>query len=182
MVHNRDNEVFLKVDCVEPVYDGGYSISSNSCLNGVKVWIGNDGHFFPCDRYTVCDPDVAREDGYRRAFALIKTIYDMSGNERKEAFGKVFFGEILKGANYDDLAKKLDIWKKEKDEIRVRDEVYSQVYEAKIVITKIIVPSGGEDATVNGLKKDGTAVKGLLLRNFKKTGLHVDDLDAYLEV
>ena len=44
------------------------------------------------------------------------------------------------------------------------------------------VPSGCEDTIVNGLKKDGTAVKGLLLSNLKKTGLHVDDLDAYLEV
>lgn len=52
----------------------------------------------------------------------------------------------------------------------------------RFVVTKLFIPSGGEDAIVNGLKKDGTAVKGLLLCNLKKTGLHVDALDAYLEV
>lgn len=176
MVHNRDNEVFLKVDCVEPVYDGGYSISGNSCLNGVKVWIGNHGYFFPCDGYTVCDPDVVREDGYRLAFALIKTIYGMSGNERKEAFGKVFFGEILKDANYDDLAKKMDTWKKEKDEIHVKDEVQHKPNGEKAVVLNIM------DGFIYAVTKKKAFITCAPVGDYKKTGVHVDDLDAYLEV
>lgn len=178
----EDKSIFLKVDGVDPVYDispCSYSWISGGAphLKGINVWIGGKGHFFPCDRYIFYDPDVVREDAYRQAFALMREVYDMTASERREAFGKIMLGEVLRDASYDDLAKKLDTWK-----IHVRDEVYSQTHEVRFVVTKIVVPSGGEDAVVNGLKKDGAAVKGLLLCNLKKTGLHVDDLDAYLEV
>jgi hypothetical protein len=90
--------------------------------------------------------------------------------------------DLVSKNTYEDIVEKLDTWKKEKETIHVRDEVYSNAYETRFIITKIYVPSGGEDAIVNGVKKDGTVVKGLLLCNLKKTGLHVDDMDAYLEV
>ena len=174
--------IFLKVDSVEPVLKGGGICSRETYLDGVKVWIGNYGYFFPCDRYTVCDPDAVREDGRRQVVALAKELTDMKIADKDKLFGYHTVTEIVTQFSYDEVAKKLDDWKKEKDEIHVRDEVYSCAYETRFVVTKIHVPSGGEDATVNGLKKDGTAVKGLLLRNLKKTGVHVDNIDAYLEV
>ena len=182
MVHNKDNEIFLKVDCIDPVYYDGYSISGNYCLNGIKVWIGNDGHYFKCDQYTICDPKAAVGDGRRQALNLVRKIMEINLVERRKIFGNVSLEEILKDATYEDLEKKLDTWEKEKETIRVRDEVCHQSMQARFVVTKIFVPSGGEDAIVNGIKKDGTTVKGLLLHNVKKTGLHVDDLDTYLEV
>lgn len=180
---NEQRSVFLKVDGVEPVYKAGFGICSRGTyLDGIKVWIGGDGHFFECDQYIVCEPpDVVREAGHREVFALMKKIYNMTGTERQEAFGDVFFGEIVNDASYDDLMKKLDAWKKEKDAIHVRDEVYNKALDTRFVVTRIFAPSGG-DVIVNGLKKDGTAIKGLLLCNVEKTGVHVDDLDAYLEV
>lgn len=169
----EDKSIFLKVDCVEPVYN-----------KGIKVWIGGDGHFFDCSRFTVYHPDAVREDAYRQAFALFKELYNMSPCDRQEAFGKITMLDLVSKNAYEDIVEKLDTWKKEKEKetIRVRDEVYSNAYETRFVVTKITVPSGGEDAIVNGLKKDGSTVKGLLLCNLKKTGIHVDDLDAYLEV
>lgn len=178
-----DNNLFLKVDCVEPVHKHEFGICGDRpYLSGVKVWINDNGHLFECDRYTICDPDVVREDGHRQAFALFKELYDMSPRDRAEAFGKITMGDLVSKNTYEDIVEKLDDWKKEKETIRVRDEVYSKAQKVSFVITKISTPSGGEDAIVSGLKKDGTAIKGLLLCNLKKTGLHVDDLDAYLEV
>ena len=177
----EDKSIFLKVDSIEPILKGGGISSRLTYLDGVKVWIGNYGYFFPCDNYTVCYPDEVIKDGRRQAFALFKELYDMSPCDRADAFGKITMLDLVSKETYEDIVKKLDDWKKSK-EIRVRDEVYSEAYEIRFVITKIITPSGGEDATVNGLKKDGTAVKGILLHNLKKTGVHVDDLDSYLEV
>ena len=178
----EDNSIFLKVDSIEPILKGGGICSRETYLDGVKVWIGNYGYFFPCDNYTVCYPDEVTKDGRRQAFDLFKELYDMTPRDRADAFGKVTMLDLVSKNTYEDVVEKLDTWKKEKETIRVRDEVYSEAYGIRFVITKIIVPSGGEDAFVNGLKKDGTAVKGLLLCNLKKTGLHVDDMDAYLEV
>lgn len=171
-------EMFLGVDDITPEYECS---PSGNRLSGIWVYIGGTAHYFGCDQYTICNPVEAREDGRRQAFNLVREIMEMTGSERREAFGKVLLIEILRDATNDDLAKKLDDWKKEKEMIRVRDEVYSYAYEESFVVTKMFFPSGGEDATVNGLKKDGTAVKGILLHNLKKTGIHVDDLDAYLE-
>ena len=182
----EDKSIFVKVDDVEPVYDRSpfacsWSSGGRPYLKGIYVRIGRDGHLFECDNYSVCDPDVVREDAYRQAFALMNKIFDMTGTERKEAFGKVTRDEIFRDASYEDLVKKLDAWKNEKETIRVRDEVCHQAMQVRFVVTKIITPPDG-DVIVNGLKKDGTAIKGLLLCNVKKTGVHVDDLDSYLEV
>lgn len=176
----ENKSIFLKVDSIEPVYSDDGFCSTLTRLGGIKVWIGNYGYFFPCDHYTVCDPNVVREDGRQEAFALFKELYDMSPCDRQEAFGKITMLDLVSKNTYEDIVEKLDDWKKEKETIHVRDEVYSQTYETKFVVTKICAPCGG--VVVNGLKKDGTAVKGLLLCNLKKTGLHVDDLDTYLEV
>lgn len=172
-------EMFLGVDDITPEYECS---ESGNRLSGIWVYIGGTAHYFECDQYTICNPIEATEDGRRQAFDLFKELYDMTPRDRADAFGKVTMLDLVSKNTYEDIVEKLDTWKKEKETIRVRDEVYSEAYEIRFVITKIIVPSGCEDTTVNGLKKDGTAVKGLLLCNLKKTGLHVDDLDAYLEV
>ena len=172
-------EMFLGVDDITPEYECSLS---GKRLRGIWVYIGGTAHYFECDRYTICNPIEAAEDGRRQAFGLFKELYDMPPCDRADAFGKITMLDLVSKNTYEDIVKKLDAWKKEKNEIRVRDEVYSEAYEISFVITKIFVPSGGEDAIVNGVKKDGTAVKGLLLCNLKKTGLHVDDMDAYLEV
>ena len=177
----EDKSIFLKVDSIEPILKGGGICSKETYLDGVKVWIGNYGYFFPCDYYTVCYPDEVIKDGRRQAFDLFKELYDMTPRDRADAFGKVTMLDLVSKNTYEDIVEKLDTWKKEKETIRVRDEVSAKALD-RFVITKICFPSGGENPYVNGIKKDGTAIKGLLLCNVEKTGLHVDDLDAYLEV
>lgn len=178
----EDKSVFLKVDQIEPVLKVGGIFSRETYVDGVKVWIGNDGHIFPCDRYIVCDPDEVREDAYRQAFDLIRKIWGMSGNERKEAFDKVFFGDILRGANYDDLAKKLDAWEKEKEEIRVRDEVVGISNGCKMVITVPPKMSSNSVKYMSGISKDGRVYEDVVASAYKKTGVRVNNLDEYLEV
>lgn len=175
------NDIFLKVDDVEPVYKC-CSAYDRLHVDGAKVWIGSDGHEFSCDQYTVCNPDAVRKDGRHQAMHLAIELADMNYVVKQDLFGASTVKDIFLKFPYEDIVEKLDAWKKEKETIRVRDEVYSNVYETRFVVTKVFVPSGGEDAIVNGIKKDGTTVKGLLLHNVKKTGLHVDDLDSYLEV
>ena len=178
----EQKSVFLKVDSVEPVYYADCFTLRASALKGVKVWINGNGHFFECDHFSVCNPDDVREDGRSQVRDLAIELTDMSNIVKKDLFGAMSVKDIFLKFPYEAIKEKLDAWKEEKEKIRVRDEVYSQAREVRFVVTKISVPSGGEDAIVNGLKKDGTAVKGLLLCNLKKTGLHVDDLDSYLEV
>lgn len=178
----EDKGVFLKVDRVEPVYKEAMSWSKEEYLAGIRVWVGAYGYFFPCDQYAICDPDVVRENGRSDVRDLAIELTDMSNIVKKDLFGAMSVKDIFLKFPYEAIKEKLDAWKEEKEKIRVRDEVYSQSYDMRFVVTKIIFPSGGEEATVNGLKKDGTAIKGLLLCNLKKTGLHVDDLDSYLEV
>lgn len=176
----EDKSIFLKVDGVEPVFKT-YPSPDVSYIDGIKVWIGGDGHFFPCDEYFICEPDVATEVGRRQAFNLFKKLYDVPPSERRKVFGVMSMADLISKETYDDLAKKLDAWKKEKEEIRVRDEVRHKALNERFVVTKIHTPCNG-DVIVNGLKKDGTAIRGILLCDVEKTGVHVDDLDAYLEV
>ena len=150
-------------------------------------WIKHIDDLFPeestieCDQYTVCDPDVVREDAYQQAFALMREVYDMTGTERGEAFSKMMLGEILRDASYDDLAKKLDAWKKEKEKIHIKDEVVQKLdSRLKFVVTE--VHDGNGDTYISGVSKDGKVYPGHNIKNYKKTGVHVDDLDAYLEV
>ena len=113
---------------------------------------------------------------------LVNELAGMKFTDKNELFDYCSAYDIISHFSYDEIVEKLDAWKKEKEAIRVRDEAYSQTIEAKFVVTKIYTPIDDGDVIVNGLKKDGTAIKGLLLCNLKKTGLHVDDLDSYLEV
>ena len=174
-----DTSTYLKVDKFIPEYEFGMY---GNCVKGIWVYIGGTGHYFECDRYIVCDPNIARETGRRQVVELVKELAGMKFTDKNELFDYCSAYDIISHFSYDEIVEKLDAWKKEKEAIRVRDEAYSQTIEAKFVVTKIYTPIDDGDVIVNGLKKDGTAIKGLLLCNLKKTGLHVDDLDSYLEV
>lgn len=175
-----DKSIFLKVDGVEPVYYADNFTLNASALKGVKVWIKGDGHLFRCDKFTVCNPVEEVEEGRSQVVALAKELTDMKIADKDKLFGYQTVTEIITRFSYDEIVEKLDAWKKEK-EIRVRDEVCYKAFNERFVITKIYTPCDG-DTIVNGLKKDGTAIKGLLLCNVEKTGVHVDVLDSYLEV
>lgn len=177
-----ENGIFLKVDSVEPVYHEGYSPFDFTRLSGIKVWIGNTGHFFPCDRYTVCDPDVAREDGRSQVVALAKELGEMKFADRNELFGNYTIPDILNHRSYEQIVEKLDTWKKEKNEIRVRDEVVNVSTGVKIVVTAPPEMSSNSVKYMSGISKDGRVYEDVVASAYKKTGLHVDDLDAYLEV
>ena len=168
----------LKVDNVIPEYDNSVS---GLRLRGIWVYIGGTAHYFECDEYSICDPDEVREAGRSQVVALDKEIVGLRFVDRNELFGYCMFSDIMDHFSYEEVKNKLNSWKKEKETIRVRDEVCHQTMQVRFVVTKIITPPDG-DVIVNGLKKDGTAVKGLLLCNVEKTGLHVDDIDSYLEV
>lgn len=176
------NGVFLKVDCIEPVVKGGGICSRKTYLDGIKVWIGNDGHFFPCDRYTVCDPDAATEDGRRQVVELLNELTTMMMADNKKLFGYVTARDILAHFSYDEIVEKLEDWKKEKETIRVRDEVVNINNGCKMVIT--LPPQISSDSVkyMSGIAKGGRVYKNVEASLYKKTGLHVDDLDAYLEV
>ena len=168
----------LKVDNVIPEYDNSVL---GIRLRGIWVYIGDASHYFECDEYSICDPDKVRENGRQQCVELAKKLTSMKYTDKTELFGFSTAAGILSHFSYEEIVEKLDAWKKEKETIRVRDEVCHQTMQVRFVVTKIITPPDG-DVIVNGLKKDGTAVKGLLLCNVEKTGLHVDDIDSYLEV
>lgn len=178
----ENKSIFLKVDSIEPVYSDDGFCSRETYLDGVKVWIGNYGYFFPCDQYAVCDPNVVREDGHQEAFALFKELYDMSPCDRADAFGKITMLDLVSKNTYEDIVEKLDDWKKEKETIRVRDEVVGITNGCKMMVTVPPKMSSNSVEYMSGISKDGRVYEDVVASAYKKTGLHVDDLDAYLEV
>ena len=172
-------EMFLGVDDITPEYE---CTPCGNRLRGIWVYIGGTAHYFGCDQYTICNPVEATEDGRRQAFDLVRKIYDMAGSERREAFDKAMLGEIIRDADYDELTKKLDNWKKEKETIRVRDEVVNVNNGCKMVIT--LPPQMSSDSVMymSGIAKSGRVYKNVEASLYKKTGVHVNNLDEYLEV
>ena len=177
----EDKSIFLKVDCVEPVYYADNFTLRASTLKGVKVWIDGNGHFFECNHYTVYDPDAVREDGRRQVVELIKELAKMQITDKDDLFGYCTTPDILIHSSYDDVVEKLDAWKKEKAKIHIRDEVINAAGK-KFVVT--VAPHMGSNSVLyfSGIAKDGTVCKDQPAATYKKTGLHVDDLDAYLGV
>lgn len=181
----EDKKVFLEVDCVEPVYNiSPFSYSGAPCLKGIKVWIGSEGHLFQCDQYTVCEPDVVNENGRNQVRDLAIELTDMSNIVKKDLFGAMSVKDIFLKFPYEAIREKLDAWKKEKEEekkIHVRDEVVNAVGK-RFVVT--VPPYMGSDSVkyFSGIAKDGIVFKDQPVATCKKTGLHVDDLDSYLEV
>lgn len=172
-----DKSIFLKVDMIEPVYADSYSH-----LNGIRVWIGAYGYFFPCDQYTVCDPDVAREDGRRQVVALAKELGEMKFADRNELFGNYTVPDILNHRSYEQIVEMLKDLEKEKETIRVRDEVVGITNGCKMMVTVPPKMSSNSVKYMSGISKDGRVYEDVVASAYKKTGLHVDDLDSYLEV
>lgn len=178
----EDTSIYLKVDCVEPVYkNGGFGVEE-TYLDGVKVWIGGEGHFFECDSFTICDPDEVREDGRRQVMDLAIDLIDTSTAVKQDLFGAVTVRDIFLKFPYDAIKEKIDAWKKEKETIRVRDEVININNAFKMVVT--VPPEMGSNSVryMSGIGKEGTVYKDVVASSYKKTGLHVDDLDSYLVV
>lgn len=173
--------VFLKVDCVEPVYKNGGWSAEETYLDGVKVWIGNDGHFFPCDKFSVCNPDKAVEGGRRQVVKLIEELGTMLKTDIKKLFGNVSYHDILNHFSYEEIVEKLDTWKKEKEEIRVKDEVQHKEFGAKAVVIGIQRDEYGYDR-IYAITKKKEFIADALANDYEKTGLHVDDIDTYLGV
>ena len=183
----EDKSIFLKVDCVEPVYGTSpfsYSWSSGGApyLKGIKVWIDGDGHLFECDHYTVCDPDVVREDGRQQVVALAKELSDMNIADRDKLFGYHTVTDLVTKFSYDGVVEKLDTWKKEKETIHVRDEVANINNGTKFVVTVPPRMSSNSVEYMSGIGKDGKVYKDVVAAAYKKTGVRVDSIDAYLEV
>lgn len=176
----EDKELFLKVDSIEPAFKKVGICSREPYLYGVKVWINGDGHFFPCDTYTFCDPDEVRKDGRHQAMILAIELYDMSYADKCDLFEASTVKDIFLKFPYEAIVEKIDTWKKEKEKIRVRDEVVNINNGTKMVITAEI--GSNSIKYISGIAKNGKVYKDVVASAYKKTGVHVDDLDAYLEV
>ena len=177
----EDKELFLKVDSVEPVFKGGGICSREPYLDGVKVWINGDGHFFPCDRYTVCNPDAVRKDGRHQAMILAIKLYDMSYADKCELFEASTVKDIFLKFPYEAIVEKLDAWKKEKEKIRVKDEVKHKRLGGKAVVIGVQRDEYGHDH-IYAITKKKEFITDAPASDYTKTGQHIDDLDAYLEV
>lgn len=170
-----ENSIFLKVDSVEPVYKSSFT-PGYSCIDGIKVWIGGDGHIFECEQFAVCDPKAAVEEGREQMRqALIDIFTEMGQQSRKNIFGSCYFEAVVRDHTPEEIITGWEKWKKEKEEVHVRDEVvHKNTSTVKFAVTEI------HDAYMSGVAKDGNVYRDCTITEYKKTGLHVDDLDAYL--
>lgn len=174
----KSNGIFLGVDKIAPEME---STCWGTKLKGVWVYLGGDAHFFECDQFKLLKPEEAVEQGRDEMLKLMRDIWNMEAGSKKEVFESLTTITIIEKYGYEKAREMYDIWKKEKDAIHIKDEVITSAG-VKFVVTKIIVPSGGEDAVAHGIRPSGGVILSVLLKSLKKTGVHVDDLDSYLKV
>lgn len=178
----EQKNICLKVDGVEPVYKAGFGICSRGTqLDGIKVWIGGDGHFFECDKFSVYDPDVVREAGRRQVVELVKELAGMKFTDKNELFDYCSAYDIISHFSYDEIVEKLDAWKKEKEAIHVKDEVQHKEFGGAAVVIGIQRDEYGHDR-IFAITKKKEFIADAPASDYTKTGVHVDDLDAYLGV
>ena len=129
--------------------------------------------------------DVVR--GHEEAMALFKAVECMTFEARRECFGDWYStANIIKTFSYDEIRHMVDAWKeaKEKEDatIHVRDEVCNINNGIKFVVTVPPYIASNSCCYFSGIRKDGKVYRDEMVNCYKKTGIHVSNLDEYLEV
>ena len=109
------------------------------------------------------------QEGLQDAWELIGKIINMSLSRRKEILGDYTYYDIIQKNTASESLEKIKAYEQEQSKIEVGDEVYSDAFETKGVITHI-TPDGDTVAIMN----DGYTMIRQGTCGLRKTGKHYD--------
>lgn len=124
------------------------------------------------DKLTPYDESAAELRGAEKAWELAKKISIMPDEAKKEVWGTDKYNTINLGYSYAEAAEKYELWQKEKNEIKVGDEV------SDCTVTGVIVGIRGDYFRI--LFSNG-ATHFMSNREFKKTGRHFSEVADLLK-
>ena len=138
------------------------------------------------DAYELCgdqhevEYNQAFNQGAEAAWELAKKIIlhgkdFYSGEELKEIFGYAYSETLMKNYTYQEAAAKVAKWEKEKEEIKVGDEVEkNDLRDVRFIVT---FTNGG---LMNGVTQSGLVFANEKPKEWHKTGRHID-IDGFLK-
>lgn len=129
---------YLGVDDISPVYSEGYSYMWSdrvTNLEGIRVRVGNQEEYFPCDEYEVLYPDVCRKQAQDETWEFVKTCTSMSARDLWRCFGLASVKEIFEKFTYEEAKEKYDVWVKKNT---VKEMTVEEISEALGCNVKIV--------------------------------------------
>lgn len=123
------------------------------------------------EKLTPYDESAAEQRGREEAWKLIKAIGKMSDDDMADCFGT----SVIVNLSYTEAREKYEAWKKEKEEIKIGDEVRHK-YEPR----DIMVYTGTEPGYASCIKSNGRVV----IRRadeIERTGRHFPEVAELLE-
>lgn len=132
---------YLGVDDIRPIYDERYSPLWSDRVNnleGIRVRIGNQEDYFPCDEYEVLYPDVCRKQAQDETWEFVKICRRMSDSDLLSCFGFYSVEAILDKFTYAEAKLRYDAWVKRNTVKEMTVEEISEAlgYNVKIVAKK----------------------------------------------
>jgi len=129
---------YLGVDDIRPIYGEGYSSFWSDCVNnleGIRVRIGNQEEYFPCDEYKVLYPDVCCKQAHDETWEFVKNCMGMSELMRMSCFGCYSVKAVLDKYTYEEAKDLYDAWVKRNTVKEMTVEEISEAlgYNVKIV-------------------------------------------------
>lgn len=153
----------LNPDCVD-----GEFLKIPIRVAGENMWIKTKASLTP---YTEPDEDEIRQMAHEEAWDFATSCIDMDGNDFYRCFESdtVYY---LTECTYSEAKAKYDAWKKQKDEIRVGDELEQTTVGGIHTGTTCVVVKIDGDNKMNGIRKDGSVVvcSSQVKRWWTKTG------------
>lgn len=132
---------YLGVDDIRPIYGEGYSSLWSDCVNnleGIRVRIGNQEEYFPCNEYEVLYPDVCRKQAQDETWEFARQCANMDMADLARCFGHCSVITVLKNLTYTEAKEKYDAWVKKNTVKEMTVEEISEAlgYNIKIVAKK----------------------------------------------
>ena len=117
-------------------------------------------------------------------WGLAKKLISMSGNEVSDMMGcTTNFGEVMYNMPYQEAKAKYEEWKKQKDEIRVGDEVKPKIkdgFSEKGVVLRLYQPKQYKPLA-DVLWHDETVDIRVVVEKLVRTGRHFDEIEELLK-
>ena len=130
-----------------------------------------------CEPYTVPDRKAIEDEVWEFATTCTK----MDGSDSVDVFGGFSVDSFTK-YSYQEAKAKYEEWKKQKDEIRVGDEVVyaDDPNKEKAIVLRLYQPKQYR-TLADILCEDGTVVKMIKVENLAWTGRHFDEIADLLK-
>jgi len=114
-------------------------------------------------------------EGAKDAWDFARAVNDMGYDDFVSCFdGKT--EEMVYELSYSEVKAEYEAWKKQKDEIRVGDEVYDHTISGTGIVTNVVNKN-----MVDIMWDDGSVNDSVSVKDLRKTGRHFDEVEELLK-